>query len=153
MDYAKIAITAAGLDFSFRRRHKQVCKIRNPTIIQCFAPINDADEEIKLALYERLQEVLDMIPSRNILLLTGDFNAKVDADKGEELVMSIRGTGIRNENGELLIFVELCEANELVIGGTLCSLRALHKNTGNHRTRKLDRPQCNIEEVEKVIRG
>lgn len=47
------------------------------TIVEVYAPINDAVEEVKYVFYEQVQNVLGKIPKHDIVLLMGDWNAKV----------------------------------------------------------------------------
>ena len=84
--------------------------------VQCYAPTNDKDEEVKDHFYNRLQTILDNLKEKDMTVLTGDFNAKIGADnRGYEEVMGRYGIGEMNENGEM--FAELCASNRLVIGG------------------------------------
>ena len=50
------------------------------SIIQCYAPIEDADDEEKDDFYAQLQEVLEVVPKHDVLLVTGDLNAKIESD-------------------------------------------------------------------------
>ena len=50
-------------------------KVRNITIIQCYAPTELADE--KDEFYIRLNAVYGSIPRGDIVLVMGDLNAKV----------------------------------------------------------------------------
>ena len=50
------------------------------TIVQCYAPTNDATEEEKDEFYEQLQAAKDKIPKHNLCIIMGDFNAKVGSD-------------------------------------------------------------------------
>ena len=50
------------------------------SIIQCYAPIEDADDEEKDDFYTQLQEVLQAVPKHDVLLVTGDLNAKIESD-------------------------------------------------------------------------
>lgn len=75
------------------------------TIVQVYAPTNDADEEAKDFFYEQVQKVIDKIPRHDIVILMGDWNAKVgDQQDGEEGVVGHHGLhGERSENGNALL--------------------------------------------------
>ena len=47
------------------------------TGIQVYAPTNCASPDFKDAFYQQLQQQLDEVPNANLLLLMGDFNAKL----------------------------------------------------------------------------
>ena len=109
-------------------------KFQKVTIIQCYAPTNAADQEVKEDYYEQLQSVLDRTPKRDITIVMGDFNAKVGSDNtGREFIMGAQGLGTRNENGEL--FTSFCEQTDLVIGGTVFAYRRIHKVTCKQKTK------------------
>ena len=42
------------------------------SIIQCYAPIEGADDEEKDGFYAQLQEVLKAVPKHDVLLVTGE---------------------------------------------------------------------------------
>ncbi|VDP38045.1 unnamed protein product [Schistosoma margrebowiei] len=97
-------------------------------IIQCYAPTNDSNDDIKDQFYERLQSVIEKCPRKNITILMGDLNAKVGIDNtGYEDIMERHGLGERNKNGER--FANLCAFNKLVIGGTIFPHKRIHKAT------------------------
>uniref|UniRef100_A0A336M488 CSON002588 protein n=1 Tax=Culicoides sonorensis TaxID=179676 RepID=A0A336M488_CULSO len=99
---------------------------RNITVVQCYAPTEDADNEIKEAFYDVLNSTLASVPKRDLLILMGDFNAKVGSDNDAiEHVIGKHGVGEMNENGELL--VECCGLNSLKIGGTMFPHKKCHK--------------------------
>ncbi len=105
-------------------------KIRriNMDIIQAYAPTNDSKEEDKDEFYNRLMTIIQNRPRRNILILMGDFNAKIGSDnRGYEECMGQQGLGEMNENGER--FADLCATNNLVIGGSLFHHKRIHKAT------------------------
>ena len=49
----------------------------NITVIQVFAPTNNAEEAEVDQLYKHLQDLLDITPKKDILFIIGDWNAKV----------------------------------------------------------------------------
>jgi len=80
----------------------------------CRAPTNQASDQEKDAFYTRLEEVYEQSPKHDIVLLRGDFNAKI----GERAPIAQYALGERNENGDRLVqFAQangLCAANALV---------------------------------------
>ena len=99
------------------------------TILQCYAPTNEATEEVKDDFYDQLQMVLEQVPCRDVKIVMGDMNAKMGMDNtGREEVMGKHGARAEmNENGER--WADFCQANELVIGGTLFPHKECHKRT------------------------
>ena len=96
--------------------------------IKAAAPTEDTDEQIKDEFYGRLQDVLDSVNEHDMLIVTGDMNAKVGNDNwAHESVMGKHGLGQRNDNGERLC--DMCDMNELVITGTLFPHKTIHKVT------------------------
>ena len=47
------------------------------TVVQVYAPTHAASPQVQDAFYAQLQHQLEQIPKANMLLLIGDFNAKV----------------------------------------------------------------------------
>ena len=110
-------------------------------IIQCYALTNDAEEEKNDDFYQKLQAVIDRSGAKDISILMGDFNAKINIDNTRyEDIMGTNGLGQKNENGEG--FADLCALNQLVIGGSIFPHRRIHKATWispNHITKnKID---------------
>ncbi|XP_068739553.1 craniofacial development protein 2-like [Montipora capricornis] len=112
-------------------------KYRKLTLIHAYSPTNDASIESKDDFYEQLEGTVQKCNRNDILLITGDLNAKVGKGTPEEReVLGQHGTGDRNENGERLC--EFCEMNGLVITGTIFPHKEIHKATWtspNGRTR------------------
>ena len=46
------------------------------TVVQCYAPSNDALDDQKAEFYDQLQSVLNRQSNKGITLLMGDLNAK-----------------------------------------------------------------------------
>ena len=87
------------------------------TIIQVYAPTADAEEDAIVSFYESVQNVIDITPSSDILILMGDLNAKVGSAQLSNVAMGTYGLGEANEAGRRL--VDFCEYNNLVITNTL----------------------------------
>ena len=49
----------------------------NITVIQAYAPTSNAEEAEAEWFYEDLQDLLRLTPKKDILLIKGDWNAKV----------------------------------------------------------------------------
>ena len=91
-------------------------KLFNVTVIQVYAPTSNAEEAEFEWFYEDLQDLLELIPPKDVLFITGDGNAKV----GSQETPGVTGTfGLRmwNEAGQRLI--EFCQENARVIANTL----------------------------------
>lgn len=101
-------------------------KIRNISIIQCYAPTEPSEEDVKEEYYRTLKEALNDIPRRDIVIVMGDLNAKVGSDnEGLEHIMGRHGIGQANDNGEK--FRGFCAEHDLVIGGTIFPHKECHK--------------------------
>ena len=91
-------------------------KTFNITVIQVYAPTRNAEEAEVEWFYEDLQDLLELTPTKNVLFIIGNWNAKV----GSQETPGVRGKfglGIWNEAGQTLI--ECCQENALVIANTL----------------------------------
>ena len=49
----------------------------NISVIQAYAPSSNADEAEVEWFYEDLQDLLELTPTKNVLFIVGDWNAKV----------------------------------------------------------------------------
>ena len=72
------------------------------TVIQVYAPTNEADEKVKGDFYEHLKKIAYVVPRHDMLLVIGDRNAKVrEQELGEEDTVGKLGmAGERTDNGE-----------------------------------------------------
>ena len=50
-------------------------------VIQVYAPTSNAEEAEVEQLYEDLQELLELTPKKDVLFITGDWNAKVESQE------------------------------------------------------------------------
>ena len=103
-------------------------RVRSLTMIQCYAPTDAADLQVKESFYSQLNSVVEKVPKGDIQIHLGDFNAKIGSNNADlERVMGRHGLGEMSENGELL--TEFCGNNNMVIGGSLFPHRPAHKVT------------------------
>ena len=73
-------------------------KLFNITVIQVYAPINNAEEAEAEWFYEDLQDLLELTPKKDVLFIIGDWNAKVGSQEIPGVTGKL-GLGIRNEAG------------------------------------------------------
>lgn len=80
----------------------------NVTIIQVYAPATEAEEEEIESFYTGIQEKPDHTPKEDMLIIIGDWSAKVGS-KTESDVIGKFVLRVRNEAGDWLM--DFCEAN------------------------------------------
>ena len=73
----------------------------NITVIQDYAPISNAEEAEVEWFYEELQDLLELTPPKDVLLIIGDWNAKVGSQETPGVTGKF-GLGIQNEAGQRL---------------------------------------------------
>ena len=56
-------------------------KLFNITVIQLYAPTINAEEAEVERFYEDLQNLLELTPKKDVLFITGDWNAKVGSQE------------------------------------------------------------------------
>ena len=85
-------------------------------VIQIYAPNTNAEEAEVEWFYEDLQELLELTPTKDVLFIIGDWDAKV---RNQETlgVTGKFGLGVQNKAGQRLI--EFCQENTLIIANTL----------------------------------
>ena len=88
----------------------------NITVIQAYAPTSNTEEAEAERFYEDLQDLMELTPKKDVLLIIGDWNAKV-ASQETPGVTGKFGLGVRNEAGQRLI--EFFQENALLIANTL----------------------------------
>ena len=90
----------------------------NITVIQVYDPTSNAEEAEVERFYEDLQDLLELIPKKDTLVIIGDWNAKVGSQETPVITPPRQfSLGVRNEAGQRLI--EFCQENALVIANTL----------------------------------
>ena len=73
-------------------------KTFNIVVIQAYAPTSNTEEAEVEQFYEDLQDLLELTPKKDVLFITGDWNAK-----GSQETLGVTGTfghGVQNEAGQ-----------------------------------------------------
>ena len=86
------------------------------TVIQVYVPTSNTEEAEVERFYEDLQDLLELTSKKDVLFITGDWNAKVGSQETPGVTGKF-GLGVQNEAGQRLI--EFCQENALVIANTL----------------------------------
>ena len=77
----------------------------NTIVIQVYGPTSNAEEAEVEQFYEDLQDLLELTRKKDVLFITGDWNAKVGSQETPGVTGKF-GLGIWNEAGQRLI--EFC---------------------------------------------
>ena len=108
----------------------------NITIIQAYAPTSDYDDDAVEVFYDHLQEILDQSPKKDILVVLGDWNAKV----GEDAFKNWKGTCGRYWNPETnergLRLLEFACYNDLVLACVAGVRKGRGRELGRETTRE-----------------
>ena len=88
----------------------------NITVIQAYAPTNNTEEVEVEWFCEDLQDLLELAPKKDVLFITGDWNAKVRSQETPGVTGKF-GLGVQNEAGQRII--DFCQENALVIANSL----------------------------------
>ena len=112
-----------------KQQNVSVCfqsKPFNITVIQVYAPTSNAEEAEVEWFCGNLQDLLKLAPKKDVLFITGDWNAKVGSQEIPGVTGKF-GLGLQNEAGQML--TEFCQENALVIANTLFQQ---HKDDSTH---------------------
>ena len=108
------------------------------TVVSAYTPTSKATAPVKDHFFTDLQRVVDGVPASDVLLLLGDFNARVGSsnDAGDEwrAVLGRYGHGARNDAGERLLM--WCATNGLSVMNTHFQKPASRRGTWMHPATK-----------------
>ena len=82
----------------------------NIMVIRAYAPTSNAEEAEVEWFYVDLQDLLELIPKKDVLFIIGNWNAKVGSQETPGVTGKF-GLGVQNEAGQRLI--EFCQENTL----------------------------------------
>ena len=94
-------------------------KAFNIRVIQVYVLTSNAEEAEVERFYEDLQDLLELTPTKDVLFIVGDWNAKVGSQETSGVTGRF-GLGVQNEARQSLIeLIEFCQENALVIANIL----------------------------------
>ena len=91
-------------------------KLFNITVIQVYTLTSNAKEAELEQFHEELQDLLELTPQKDVLFITGDWNAKVGSQETPGVTGKF-GLGVQNEAGQRLI--EFPQEDALFVTNTL----------------------------------
>ena len=98
------------------------------TVVQAYAPTETSSDQEKDKFYDELDSTMDGIPSHDLVIVSGDFNAQLGPDRdGWESTIGPHLSGTLNDNGTR--FLEFCGRNGLCITNTYFKHKQIHKKT------------------------
>ena len=71
-------------------------------VIQAYAPTSNTEGAEVEQFYEDLQDLLELTPPKDVLLIIGNWNAKVGSQETPGVTGKF-GLGVQNEAGKMLI--------------------------------------------------
>ena len=107
------------------------------SVLSAYAPTAKVTAGVKQKFYADLQDTIDNVPANDILILLGDFNARVGVLDHNNLwsgVLVKYGLIERNIAGEELL--GFCASNVLSIMNTWFQKREIHQGTWSHPATK-----------------
>ncbi|XP_068211710.1 craniofacial development protein 2-like [Palaemon carinicauda] len=105
------------------------CKWFKTIVICVYAPTEEGTEEEKDDFYDSLQQTINGTSKQDIIMLMGDFNAKIGSETeafvprngNESLHVTSKDNGLK--------LISLAPANNFVIGGIIFPHKEIHKQT------------------------
>ena len=103
------------------------------TIVQCYAPHEERPTKEKDEFYACLDDVVRRVPGRDLLIVMGDFNARVgnDCSTWSRNIGKFGAPEVVNDNG--LRLLEYCAARDMVVTGTYFQHKKVHTYTWYQR--------------------
>ena len=99
-----------------------------------YAPPEVDESENSDKFYETLQSTIESIFKMDVIIVAGDFNARVGQPTSRSSLHGKHNPDVRNNNGRRL--VGFCNYNNLAITNTLFPHKKLHQHTWHHPGQK-----------------
>lgn len=103
-------------------------KFRKISIIQCYAPTEQDDDEHKDTFYDQLEACFMSSSRSDNKIVMGDYNAKVGRNNNPRTIIGCKSLHAES-NGYGNRLLDFCSAHHLFIGGTKFPHKDIHKYT------------------------
>ena len=100
------------------------------SVVSVYVPTHRTSQVVKDQFFDDLQHVVDGISNDDLLLVMGDFNARVGCGDPWDGVRGCHGVGHINDNGEALL--SWCAQNSLIVMNTMFQKKTIHRYTWQH---------------------
>ena len=87
--------------------------------MQVYAPTNDCDEEVIDEFYEDLEKAISLIPKKDVMVIQGDWNAKIGVDCYADWKGTTGKFGLHQTNERGFRLLEFAKRKKLVVANTL----------------------------------
>ena len=104
------------------------------SLIAEYAPTEVDESENSEKFYETLQSTIESIFKKDVIIVAGDFNARVGQPTSRSSLHGKHNPAVRNNNGRRL--VDFCNYNNLAITNTLFPHKKIHQYTWHHPGQK-----------------
>jgi len=103
-------------------------KIFDIELINCYAPTETADEDLKDAFYETLERTFNCIPANYIKIVLGDMNAQVGRERIFKNTVGKESFHLQSNNNGLRL-VSFATSKDLTISKTMFQRKQIQKHT------------------------
>ena len=104
-------------------------KPKNISIIQAYAPTTEHEDEEVEQFYDQIEETIKTIPKKDILIIQGDWNAKVGPDAYEQWAGTTGKFGIGETNERGLRLLQFARSHRLTLANTLFPHKTSRRTT------------------------
>ena len=109
---------------------------KNLTIIQVYAPTQDYDDDAVEKFYVELEETIKKTPKKDLLIITGDWNAKIGPDAYNQWAGTVGRFGIGETNDRGIRLLEFANSYHLTLANTLFPHKTSRRTTWHAPTGK-----------------